>query len=65
MLDPASVDFLLPYQHQSEAIPWYGVKYRKMVLDSHDLLFSSSSKTQKVFSRVFMLLSRRVGFPRA
>jgi hypothetical protein len=42
VLDPASVDFLLPYQHQSEAIPWYGIKYRKLVLVSHDLLFSSS-----------------------
>jgi hypothetical protein len=43
VLDPATVDFLLPYQHQSEAKPWYGVENRKLVSVSHDLLFSSSS----------------------
>jgi hypothetical protein len=29
VLDPVSVDFLLPYQHQSEAKPWYYVKQWK------------------------------------
>jgi hypothetical protein len=43
VLDPASVDFPLPYQHQSEAKPWYAVEYRKLVSVSHDLLFSSTS----------------------
>jgi hypothetical protein len=42
MLDPASVDFPLPYQHQSEAKPWYSVEYRKLVSVSHDLLSSTS-----------------------
>jgi hypothetical protein len=42
VLDPASVDFPLPYQHQSEAKPWYGVEQRKLVSVSHDLLSSSS-----------------------
>jgi hypothetical protein len=41
VLDPASIDFLLPYQHQSEAKPWYHVKNRKLVSVSHDLLCSS------------------------
>jgi hypothetical protein len=40
VLDPASVDFLLPYQHQSEAKPWYGVENWKLVSVSHDLLSS-------------------------
>jgi hypothetical protein len=46
VLDPASVDFPLHYQHQSEAKPWYGVEYKKLI--SHDLLcsglLSSASK---------------------
>jgi hypothetical protein len=42
VLDPTSVDFLLPYQHQSEAKPWYDVKHRELVSVSHDLLSSSS-----------------------
>jgi hypothetical protein len=40
VLDPASGDFLLPYQHQSEAKPWYRVEQRKLVLVGHDLLSS-------------------------
>jgi hypothetical protein len=44
VLDPASVDFLLPYQHQSEAKPWYRVKNRKLVSVSHDLLSSFFSR---------------------
>jgi hypothetical protein len=50
VLDPASVVFPLPYQHQSEAKPWYGIKQRKLASVSHDLLFSSSSKTQGLSS---------------
>jgi hypothetical protein len=51
VLDPASVNFLLPYQHQSEAKPWYGIKQRKLVSVSHDLLSSTS-----FFSKIFFLL---------
>jgi hypothetical protein len=39
VLDPASVDFLLPYQHQSEAKPWYHVEQRKLISLGHDLLY--------------------------
>jgi hypothetical protein len=42
VLDPASVDFPLSYQHQSEAKPWYGVEYRKLISVSHNLLSSAS-----------------------
>jgi hypothetical protein len=42
VLDSASVDFLLPYQHQSEAKPWYHVEQWELVSVSHDLLSSSS-----------------------
>jgi hypothetical protein len=42
VLDPASVDFPFPYQHQSKAKPYYGVEYRKLISVSHDLLSSSS-----------------------
>jgi hypothetical protein len=38
VLDPASVDFTLPYQHQSEAKPWYGVEGRNWYLSA--MIFS-------------------------
>jgi hypothetical protein len=54
VLDPASVDFPLPYQHQSKAKPWYRVENWKLVSVGHDLLsFASyiSRSSQKVFYR--------------
>jgi hypothetical protein len=42
VLDPASVDFLLPYQHQSHLESWYGEKQRNLVVFSSDLLISQN-----------------------
>ena len=60
VLDPASVDFPLPYQHQSEAKPWYHVEQRKLVLVGHDLLFSSTSYNKK--SSRGLLASKQEGW---
>jgi hypothetical protein len=51
VLDPASVDFLLPYQHQSEAKPWYQVGQWELVPVSHDLLSSSSYSSKSSLGR--------------